>query len=87
MIGKVLILSGLSLMNFATLLAIFRKPFMVKLHMIGASDTTGGILVLIGLMLSGFQPMKIAISLVFLLLWNPIIAHTIAKTHLERMKR
>ena len=87
MIGNFLMAAGTIVMIIGSLLGIFEKRFLVKLHKISAADFVGLSLILTGMALSGFEVVKSLLALIFLAIWSPSITHTLAKTYVNRMRR
>ncbi len=83
----ILIWTGLILMIAGSAFAVIKRGFLNKLHMMGVSDVSGASLILIGLMIEGFEPGRIFIALVFLLVWVPLTTHVISKAFVSRVKR
>ncbi len=87
MISTILIYIGLVLMLVSTFLGLIEKRFLKKLHYISASDVSGSVLVMLGIALDGFEVGKIALAIIFLSIWNPVITHIISKTYIKRLER
>ncbi len=78
---------GVILIFFGTLKTMFVREFHNRLHTMGVSDTVGTFLMIFGMMGSGFEIPKLILFLIFVLVWNPLITHTLAKAYIERLKR
>ncbi len=86
-LGNIIVLTGLILMAVGSFLGFIERSFSKKLHKLSISDTSGTLLIFIGIMVSGFEVPKLVLATVFLIVWNPLITHTIAKTFLARLRR
>ncbi len=87
MIGNVIIWTGLIAMVLGSTLGALENRFLVRLHKVSAADFVGFSLVLLGMSMNGFEIVKSLLSLIFLSVWSPLIAHTLAKTFVSRMRR
>ena len=74
-------------MLVSTLLGLVEKKFSKKLHYISASDVSGSILIMFGIILTGFELWKIILAMIFLSIWNPVITHIIYKTYIKRFEK
>ena len=87
MISEVMIWIGGALMVIGSFFSALENRFLVKLHKIGVSDTTGTILVMLGIALRNFEVPKTLLTLLFILIWNPVVTHAISKLYVSRLRR
>ncbi len=87
MISETLIWIGGALMVMGSFLSVFEKRFLVKLHKIGVSDAAGTILVMLGIAMGNFEVPKTLLTLLFILIWNPVVTHAISKLYVSRLRR
>ena len=87
MISEILIWAGGVLMVIGSFFSALEKRFLVKLHKIGVSDTAGAILVMLGISLRNFEVPKTLLTLLFILIWNPVVTHAISKLYVSRLRR
>ncbi len=82
-----LVYVGLFMMILGTLKTLLTSEFRMKLHFIGISDVVGVVLVTIGLMMKGFEIEKLAVGLIFTIVWIPLITHALARAYISRLRR
>jgi multicomponent Na+:H+ antiporter subunit G len=83
-VSDVLLAFGCLMMLWGTLNLLRDLSFIVKLHILGVSDTLGAMLVVVGLVLR--YPERIShlgIAFAALLFWGPLITFVMAKGLLE----
>jgi len=71
---------GVVLMFLGTLLSLLKKDFLLKIHLIGISDTVGSLFIV----LNFWEDVSRTILMVVLLLvWGPFVSHVIARMYTE----
>ncbi|MBT1248310.1 hypothetical protein XO09_00365 [Thermosipho sp. 1223] len=82
-----IIIFGAFLMLIGNIFALFNKNMFKKLHYLSAGDTGGGILILIGLLIRGFQIEKILVALLIMLIGMPAVTYFISISLVRKDKR
>jgi multisubunit Na+/H+ antiporter MnhG subunit len=83
----ILIITGLVFMLVGTIMARIQPKFQNALHYLGISDTAGSIIFLVGLITENFEPLKVLVAIIAILIWNPYVTHFIMKAYLSRVKK
>ena len=83
----ILIWAGVVLMVLGTLKTFFVGEFRNRLHTMGVSDTVGTTLVALGMMVEKFEIARVLAFLIFVLIWNPLVVHILARVYTERLRR
>ncbi len=82
-----MIWAGLLMMILGSISALMTRGFLKKIHRMGVSDVAGAVLVLIGMMSEGFEPLKAILSILSVLIWVPLSSHVISKAFVSRVGR
>lgn len=83
----IIIYLGTLIMLIGNFLAFFQKNILKKIHYIGAGDTSGAILIMIGLLTKNYEISKIISTILILIVGLPASSYFISISIIRKEKK